>query len=320
MFLKFLFDTEMHSFYYVLCSGKIYIFTENVYPKITLREKGYWEGACGTGKQQEPGQCPGEFHGCKADRKLLREKKGIGRGLAELENSKSPDNAPENFMAAKQTGNCSARKRVLGGGLRNWNRRIHMSKEKSSVKSLLLGKWNTKTIVGVAIGAALFGVLMVFGGIKVATNTSLSSAMVVVVVVGALFGPLPAALAAGLGNVIADLISGYGFWFDWSIGNAVLGFFVGLLPLYGARIEDGVFQVKHAIIYTILCIIGNALAFGVVTPIFTVLFFSSELTITWIQAFSAIISNASILVIVGIPVLLVLAKRNARATNLSKED
>ncbi len=136
-----------------------------------------------------------------------------------------------------------------------------MSKEKSSVKSLLLGKWNTKTIVGVAIGAALFGVLMVFGGIKVATNTSLSSAMVVVVVVGALFGPLPAALAAGLGNVIADLISGYGFWFDWSIGNAVLGFFVGLLPLYGARIEDGVFQVKHAIIYTILCIIGNALAF-----------------------------------------------------------
>lgn len=49
MFLKFLFDTEVHSFYYVLCSEKIYIFTENVYPKITLREKGYWEGACGTG-------------------------------------------------------------------------------------------------------------------------------------------------------------------------------------------------------------------------------------------------------------------------------
>ena len=43
------------------------------------------EGACGTGKQQVPGQCPGEFHGCKADRKLLREKKGIGRELAELE-------------------------------------------------------------------------------------------------------------------------------------------------------------------------------------------------------------------------------------------
>ena len=53
-------------------------------------------------------------------------------------------------------------------------------KEKSKL-SLLLGVWNTKTIVGVAIGAALFGVLMVFGGIKVFTNTSLTTAMVVVV-------------------------------------------------------------------------------------------------------------------------------------------
>ncbi len=53
--------------------------------EIAPREKGYWKGTCGTGKQQEPGQCPGEFHGCKADRKLLREKKGIGRELAELE-------------------------------------------------------------------------------------------------------------------------------------------------------------------------------------------------------------------------------------------
>ena len=69
-------------------------------------------------------------------------------------------------------------------------------KEKSKL-SLLLGVWNTKTIVGVAIGAALFGVLMVFGGIKVFTNTSLTTAMVVVVVVAGMFGPLPAAVAAG---------------------------------------------------------------------------------------------------------------------------
>lgn len=195
-----------------------------------------------------------------------------------------------------------------------------MSEEKRSIKSLFLGKWDTKTIVGIAIGAALFGVLMNFGGIRVTTNTSLTSAMVVVVVVGALFGPIPACLAAGLGNVVADLIGGWGFWFDWSIGNAVLGLFVGLLPVYGARIDDGIFQVKHAIIYAVLCILGNALAFGVVTPILTVLFYSSELTITWMQAFSAIISNASVLIVVGIPVLFLLAKRNARATNLSKED
>ena len=107
---------------------------------------------------------------------------------------------------------------------------------KESKWKQFLGVWNTKTIVGVAIGAALFGVLMVFGGIKIFSNTSLTSAMVVVVVVAALFGPVPAALTAGIGNVIADLIGGWGFWFDWSFGNLVLGLFVGLLPLYGAKI------------------------------------------------------------------------------------
>ena len=198
-------------------------------------------------------------------------------------------------------------------------RRRRIIKEKSKL-SLLLCVWNTKTIVGVAIGAALFGVLMVFGGIKVFTNTSLTSAMIVVVVVAALFGPLPAAVAAGIGNVIADLIGGWGFWFDWSIGNFVLGFFVGLLPIYGAKISDGIFTVKHAIIYVITVILGNALAFGIVTPLLTYLFYSSELTITWMQAFSAIVSNGIVLTVIGIPILILLSKRNARKTNLVKED
>jgi energy-coupling factor transport system substrate-specific component len=192
--------------------------------------------------------------------------------------------------------------------------------QKKSTAQLILGTWNTKTIVGVAIGAALFGVLMVFGGIKIFTNTSLTSAMIVVSVVAGLYGPLPAAVAAGVGNVLADLIGGWGFWFDWSIGNFVLGFFVGLLPLYGAKIEDGIFNVKHAIIYVITVLVGNGIAFGIVTPLLTYLFYSSELTITWMQALSAIISNGIVLIVIGLPILKILAQRNARKFNLVKED
>lgn len=195
-----------------------------------------------------------------------------------------------------------------------------MANEKKSVWKLLIGKWDTKTIVGIAIGAALFGVLMNFGGIKVTTNTSLTSAYIVLPIVGALFGPLPAALTGLLGNTIADLIGGWGLWFDWSFGNAVAGLFIGLLPLYGAKINDGVFQVKHAVIYAISTILGIAIGFGLVTPLLTVLFYSGELTITWIQAEAAIISDASVSIIVGIPVLFALAKRNAKMSGLSKED
>ncbi len=191
---------------------------------------------------------------------------------------------------------------------------------KKSLTQKLLGTWNTKTIVGVAIGAALFGVLMNYGGIKVTTNTSLTSAYVIPAIVGALFGPLPAALSAGLGNVVADLIGGWGFWFDWSLGNFVAGYFAGLVGAFGADVENGVFTTKHAIIHAVLCVIGCALGFGIVTPFLTYLWYSSELTITWVQAQAAIISDASVLIVVGIPVLYALAKRNARGTNLNKED
>ena len=190
---------------------------------------------------------------------------------------------------------------------------------KKSFWKTLVGTWNTKTVVGVAIGAALFGVLMNFGSIKVFTNTNLTTAMLVSVIVGGMFGPLPAFVAAGVGNVIADLIGGWGLWFDWSVGNAVLGLFVGALPLYGAKIEDGVFTVKQMIIYTILCILGNGIAFGLVTPVMSTLFYGSELAITLMQSLVGGVSNVAVLVIIGIPLLKIMAARNARNSNLTKE-
>lgn len=191
--------------------------------------------------------------------------------------------------------------------------------QNKTILQKLIGTWNTKTIVGVAIGAALFGVLMVYVSIPVFTNTQLSTAMIVPIIVGALFGPLPAAVAAGLGNVIADMIGGWGFWFDWSVGNGVLGLFVGLLPLYGAYIEDGIFEVKHMIIYAITVVVGCAVAFGIVTPIFTSIFYGGEIQITLVQGVVGSVSNIIVLLVAGIPVLKVLASRNARGKNLSAE-
>ncbi|MGI5887964.1 MAG: ECF-type riboflavin transporter substrate-binding protein [Oscillospiraceae bacterium] len=184
----------------------------------------------------------------------------------------------------------------------------------------LLGVWNTKTIVTVAIGAALFGVLMDYGGIPITTNTQLTTAMIVPVIVGALYGPLPAAVSAGVGNMIADLIGGWGMWFDWDIGNFFAAFFVGLLPVYGAYITEGIFTVKHAIIYAVCCILGNAVAFGVITPIFSTLFYASDLNVTFIQAFAATLGNFAVEVVIGIPILILLAKRYKNRTNLKEEE
>ena len=191
--------------------------------------------------------------------------------------------------------------------------------KKESIGSLFLGKWDTKTIVTVGVGAALFGVLMCYGGIQVFTNTNLTTAMIVPVVVGAMYGPLPAAVAAGVGNVIADLIGGWGMYPAWSIANAVAGLFIGALPLYGARITEGKFDLKHAIFYVICVCVGNAVAFGVIAQVFTVIFEGGDLSVSLIQGFTASGSNMIVEILIGLPVIFLLTKRYASRTNLSEE-
>lgn len=192
--------------------------------------------------------------------------------------------------------------------------------KKQSIGSLILGRWNARTIAGIAAGAAAFGVLMVFGRIKVTSNTSLTSAYVVLPIVGALFGPLPAAITGLLGSILSDLIGGWDLWFDWSFGHAVAGFFIGLLPVYGAKIGDGIFEVKHAVIYVIATIVGVIIAFGAVSPLLTSLFYAAGPSVTWVLAQAALISNASVAIVMGIPVLFALARRCVCKIDRAKED
>ncbi len=191
---------------------------------------------------------------------------------------------------------------------------------KKSFGSKLLGEWNTRTIVTVAIGAALFGVLMNYGGIPIFTNTSLTTAMIVPVVVGAMYGPVPAAVAAGVGNVIADLIGGWGMYPAWSIANAVAALFIGALPLYGAYITEGVFEVKHMVIYIICILVGNALAFGVVAQVLTVVFEGGDMNVSLLQGLYASIGNILVEGVIGILVIKLLANRYKSRTNLSEEE
>lgn len=191
--------------------------------------------------------------------------------------------------------------------------------KKKSFVQLLVGEWNTTTIVTVGVGAALFGVLMCYGGIQVFTNTNLTTAMIVPVVVGAMYGPVPAAVAAGVGNVIADLIGGWGQYPAWSIANAVAGLFIGALPLYGAKITEGKFDLKHAIIYVICVMVGNAIAFGVVAQAFTVILEGGDMNVSLIQGFTASGSNMLVEIVIGLPVIYLLTKRYASRTNLTEE-
>jgi len=94
-----------------------------------------------------------------------------------------------------------------------------------------LWEFGTRAVVMAAIGAALYGVLSYLTNvlqIPSAANVSIRPAVALVFFFGLAFGPVVGFITGFLGNTIADLLSGYGFWIWWGIGNGLMGLVAGL--------------------------------------------------------------------------------------------
>lgn len=99
-------------------------------------------------------------------------------------------------------------------------------KEKQSLWS-----FGTRQVVFAAIGAALYGVLsFVFNFLQLPAsgNVAFRPAIVIPLFFGVTFGPIVGFITGMLGNIIGDLLSGYGFWIWWDLGNGLIGLVAGL--------------------------------------------------------------------------------------------
>ncbi len=99
----------------------------------------------------------------------------------------------------------------------------------------------SRTIVYAAIGAALYGILLVAQIPIPGSTVSIRPAFALVPFFGYAFGPVVGFFVGLVGNAIGDQISGWGAvtsW-NWSIANGLVGLIAGLAPLYLARWVNG---------------------------------------------------------------------------------
>lgn len=92
--------------------------------------------------------------------------------------------------------------------------------------------FGTREVVFAAIGAALYGVLSYatnFLQIPGAGNVSVRPAVSLVFFFGLAFGPWVGFFTGFVGNLLSDLLSGYGLWLWWDLGNGIMGLLPGLL-------------------------------------------------------------------------------------------
>src|SRR5262245_30077109 len=100
---------------------------------------------------------------------------------------------------------------------------------------------NSRTIVYAAIGAALYGILLVAQIPIPGSTVSVRPAFALVPFFGYAFGPVVGFFTGLVGNAIGDQISGWGAltsW-NWSIANGIVGLLAGLAPMYLGRFTSG---------------------------------------------------------------------------------
>src|SRR4051812_17450911 len=93
---------------------------------------------------------------------------------------------------------------------------------------------STREVVYMAIGAALYGVLgwaTALLRIPGPFNSQIRPAVAIPMFFGAIFGPWVGFFTGFVGNVIIDLLSGYGFSWNWSLANGLLGLIAGIAYL-----------------------------------------------------------------------------------------
>jgi len=100
---------------------------------------------------------------------------------------------------------------------------------------------SSRTIVYSAIGAALYGILLVAQIPIPGSTVSVRPAFALVPFFGYAFGPIVGFFTGFVGTAIGDQISGWGAltsW-NWSLANGFVGLIAGLAPVYLSRWTNG---------------------------------------------------------------------------------
>lgn len=182
-----------------------------------------------------------------------------------------------------------------------------------------LFKVNTRTIVAIGLGAAIFTLLFMY--VKVPSpipETSFQTAYGVSAFFATLFGPIAGALIAFIGHALSDSLQYGSPWWSWVIASGVSGFIFGF-AFNRTKVEEGVFGVKDIITFNVVQIIGNAISWVVVAPVLDILIYQEPAAKVFTQGITAAIMNAISAGVIGTLLLVAYAATRTRQGSLSKK-
>jgi energy-coupling factor transport system substrate-specific component len=176
-------------------------------------------------------------------------------------------------------------------------------------------KFGIKQIVATAIGAALFFLCARFLSVPVFANTYLSVQYAVLGFFAAVFGPISGLLIGLIGHGLTDLAWGWGIWWSWVIASAIVGCGSGFI-LWGIKVDEGEFEVKHIIRFVIGSLVIHAIAWGLVAPVLDILIYAEPADKVFVQGLIAGVGNFVLTAIIGSLLLFGYAKTRTKTGSL----
>jgi energy-coupling factor transport system substrate-specific component len=175
-----------------------------------------------------------------------------------------------------------------------------------------------KTVVAVGIGAALMFVLMRFVAIPSGVpNTNINFGIAILSIFAAIFGPVAGLLIGFIGHTLTDLTWG-GVWWSWVIADAIYGFMVGLF-WKAFKIEEGGFVIKKAVLFNIVQIVANLIAWAAIAPTLDFLIYKEPADKVYLQGLVAGAANIAVVLILGTLLGIGYSKTRTKAGSLKAE-
>jgi energy-coupling factor transport system substrate-specific component len=172
--------------------------------------------------------------------------------------------------------------------------------ERSAAKIWAIG---VRQVVFMALGAALYGGLSYLTNIlqlPATSNVSFRPGIVIPLFFGVVFGPWVGLFTGGVGNFLGDYISGYGVFWNWDVGNGIIGLIAGLTLYFTWGRYIKVASIVTAEIFSIVAILVG-IGFAAYTDIWVSKYDFAAATGNFVPAALSDLVNGIIL----LPILLV---------------
>lgn len=182
------------------------------------------------------------------------------------------------------------------------------------------GKTLIRTVVAIGIGSALFVALTTVQiPLGFIPNTALQVRSAVLAFFAAVFGPI-AGLAIGLiGHALGDALFYGSVWWSWVIPDGVFGLLVGLFAKNYA-VEQGGFKVKACVLFNVVQVLANAVAWIVCAPVFDILIYKEPANKVFAQGFAAFIANMIVVAVLGSLLAWVYSRIKTSSSSLKAEN